>query len=112
MIEDGVIHVGVEMLLWMLAGVVVPTILFLWRLHTMNKRTLDMHLAPDDHGFGTRHTNALLDQHMKDELEMHSQSIVAMDKLTHVIGELSYYVRWMGTQQTGKKPPPYVSETG
>jgi hypothetical protein len=89
-------------------GFIIPTILFAWRLHYMVKRTLDMHHQPDRHGFGTGKTNELLSKHMDDELEMHRQSISAMSKLGNTISELSYYVRWMGKQQTGKTPPPYV----
>jgi len=92
----------------LIIGVVIPTLLFWWRLHGMTKHTRDMHLDPDEHGFGTNQTNQLLSQHMDDEMEMHREEMSAVKSLNYTIRELSHYIQWMAKQQTGKTPPPYV----
>ncbi len=108
--NEGVIHlvVDLEILVGTVMAIIVPTLLFWWRLHGMAKRNLDMHLDPDNHGFGTTTTNGLLSQHMADEQDMHAESLAATKYLTHTIRELSHYVRWMAKEQMGKSPPPFV----
>jgi len=109
MVVDNVMdHFTVGAIFGVVAGVIIPTVLFFWRLHYVAKRTHDMHLDPDKHGFGTETTNKLLIKHMDDETEMHRESMLATKELRHTIAELTHYVRWMGKTANGKSPPPYV----
>jgi hypothetical protein len=76
--------------------------------HGLAKKTLDMHKDPEDHGFGTNRTNALLSQHMDDEMEMHRQGLKATASLQRTIRELTHYVRWSAKQRSGEEPPPFI----
>lgn len=107
---DQAIHIVVtpEALWGFILSVGVPTLLFWWRLHALARKSVGMLTHPENHGIGTKGTNALLDQHMRDEADMHRESIASMKYLTHTIRELSYYIRWLGRQQLGKDIPPYI----
>ncbi len=96
---------------WWLTAVtigLVPTLIWAWRVHATVKDTHKMHLNPDKYGFGTAKTNAMLAQHMTDELDMLNESLIVTRDVKHAIKELSHYARWAAKQQTGKEPPPYV----
>lgn len=97
-----------EIQLGIITAILVPVLLFVWRLSAMVKKTYEMHHDPDEHGFGTETTNTLLLQHMKEETDMHQESIASTKELRHTIRELSHYVRWAAKERTGKTPPPYV----
>jgi len=101
-------HFTIETLFGVIAGVIIPTILFFWRLHYVSKRTHDMHLEPDKFGFGTAKTNELLIRHMDEEVTMHRESILATRELRDTIAELTHYVRWLHKSTNGKSAPPYV----
>jgi len=96
----------------LMSALVIPVLLFIWKMASMIKRTHDMHHAPDEHGFGTETTNKLLLQHMEEESEMHRESLDSLKLLRHTIRELSHYTRWAAEQSVGKKPPPYVRRNG
>ena len=91
-----------------ITAIVIPVLFFVWRIGAMIKKTHDMHHDPDTHGFGTETTNKLLLQHMKEESEMHRESIDSVKELRHTIRELSHYVRWSAKERIGKAPPPYI----
>ncbi len=102
------IQISLEALIGVVFLVVIPILLFWWRLHNLTLEIRDMHHAPDEHGFGTTRTNELLAIHMENEEEMQRKTLDALKYLTHTIRELTHYVRWMSEQQTEKKPPPFV----
>jgi len=90
----------------------IPTLLWLWSMHHKIKCTYEMHLEPDEYGFGTKFTNELLEKHMEDEVKMHHENLAVTRDLKHAIRELSHYARWAAKQQTGKEPPPYTRDIG
>jgi hypothetical protein len=104
----GEITLSIDAIIGLLIGIVIPTILFFWRMHYISKKVHDMHVSPDDHGFGTQRTNALLIQHMDDEAEMHRESIHVTKRLDYTIKELSHYIQWGYKQVHGREAPPYV----
>lgn len=102
------IQISFGALVGLVLGVIIPTLLYWWRLHYLTTQLHDMHKSPDEHGFGTASTNKMLEEHMDHEEEMQRKTLDALKYLTHTIRELSHYVRWLAEQQVGKKPPPFV----
>lgn len=102
--------ISIDTALGIAMGILVPLLLWGWKFHGMVKDTKEMHLDPDKYGFGTRTTNTLLQQHMKDEMEQHREYIAATKELKYVIQELSHYVQWMIKAEKGYQAPPYVRE--
>ncbi len=107
--EDiGEVMVSLDLVIGLIAGVLIPLVLFFWRIHHITTRTHEMHVNPDDFGFGTGETNQLLAKHMKDEEEMHRVAISTSKRLDYTIKELTHYIRWGYREQHGKEAPPYV----
>jgi len=65
-------------------------------------QTREMHLHPDEHGFGTETTNRLL----RESGKLMRDSAVATDKMTGAINRLIHYMMHEYEQRTGTKPPP------
>ncbi len=99
---------GFELWMAITLGIVIPVLVWCYRMHAMVKQTLAMHQNPDEHGFGTNRTNELLDKHMNQERDMHQATIDTMKALNRTTAELSHYIRWSTEQILGKKPPPFI----
>lgn len=102
------IELSVEFIVGICLGIVIPIILWAVRLHWITKRVLDMHMDPDEHGFGTEGTNSLIADLIDKQSVMHAEHMGSTKSLRYTIRELSHYVRWSAKHQTGKEPPPYV----
>jgi MFS superfamily sulfate permease-like transporter len=108
----GNITVSMDLVVGILLGIVVPTFLWALKMFSMVKQTRDMHLEPDEYGFGNDTTNKLLTEHFETEGQYHRQYIESNNALRHVVRELSHFMRWMVKESTGKEPPPYVRKNG
>ena len=99
-----------EMLMGIGFGAGVPILIWATRLHLMTKRILNMHLSPDDYGFGTGSTNKLISTLIEKQDVIHRENMGSTTALRHAVRELSHYVRWDTKERTGKQPPPYVRD--
>lgn len=84
------------------SAIVVPLIIWGYNLQSMLKKIVTLHeKAP---------VQSILDEHSRLLGEMHKEHTIVVANLGSCIAELSHYIRWLGGQQTGKSPPPYVRE--
>ncbi len=58
-----------------------------------------MHREPDRFGFGTGDTNKSL-------ADSHTEMLQCINSNTQAIKTLVHFIKWLGEQQTGEKPPP------
>jgi len=104
--------VSSDMILGIALGVGVPMLGWAFRIFWLVNATHKMHLKPDEHGFGSATTEALLINHFKVEEGLQRDAVSATKALRFAIKELSHYTRWSVKQRTGKEPPPYVRDAG
>ncbi len=84
-----------ESFLWLAGMLLLPlvaycfaTISILRDIKRSTDKLLEMHHAPDDHGFGTRQLTEI------------------MRDLRAAMIEMAHYTRWTAENLTGKSPPP------
>ena len=106
----GEVMVSLDLVIGIIAGVLIPLVLFFWRIHHITTRTHDMHVEPDKYGFGTGETNKLIVAHMLKEEDMHRGSIAATKRLDYTIKELTHYIRWGYRTQNGHEAPPFIRD--
>jgi len=94
-------HTELEWIIGAVTAILLPTLIWCWRLHGMVKRTLEMHMDPDKHGFGTQKTNDLLEKNMMNGREMHQASIHALQSLDATIDRLGTFIEKLIEVQTG-----------
>jgi len=104
---DG-ITISTDMLIGLFMGVAVPLLIFGLRMYTLVKQTRDMHLAPDEHGFGSGEIKALMEEHFSEEETFHREYVNSIKALRYAMKELTHFTKWSVTERTGKEPPPYV----
>tara|TARA_R110000803_G_scaffold117038_2_gene185585 strand:- start:625 stop:882 length:258 start_codon:yes stop_codon:yes gene_type:complete len=80
-----------EIALWAIGIMTAPAIV--GGFYTVNgiRELLSMHRNPERTGFGT--------------VGMHE----VINRNSDVIQDLTHYMKWVGEQQTGQKPPPPIS---
>jgi len=85
--------------LWIVGAIALPIlgwgIRITWLVGSTHKKTeklVEMHLEPDRYGFGTIKSNKQLEDN------------------TRAVKQLTHYMKWLVTEQTGKTPPPYVED--
>jgi len=109
--EFGNVMVSLDLVVGVIVGVLIPLVLFFWRIHHITTRTHEMHTNPDDYGFGSGKTNELIVEHMGKEEEMHRTAITATKRLDYTIKELTHYIRWgYKMQNHGKDAPPFIRD--
>ena len=109
--EDlGTVMVSLDLVVGLIAGVLIPLVLFFWRIHHITTRTHEMHVNPDKHGFGSGKTNELILKHMNKEEEMHRSQLTATKRLDYTIKELTHYIRWGYRTQNGVEAPPFIRD--
>lgn len=104
------ITISVELLLGLLIGAALPTLFWAWRMFSMTRQTRDMHLEPDEYGFGSGKIEALLTQNLETQAENQREYVKSNTALRYAFKELSHFMRWMVKENTGKEPPPYVRD--
>lgn len=89
----------IGVLLWVAGAALLPAIGWAIHLSTVamctrkdTQRLVDMHLRPDEHGFGTVKTGRQLEEN------------------TRAIQALTHYLKWFAEEQTGHKAPPPMEE--
>ncbi len=108
----GEVTVSIDLVIGVLLGVLVPSFIWAMRMFYMTKQLRDMHLDPEQYGFGSVETHEMLANHFKTEDEYHREYMDSNKILRNVIRELSHFMRWMVKESTGKEPPPYVRKNG
>jgi hypothetical protein len=81
----------VEIALWVVGVSALPCIVAVTYMTAGIRELLEMHRAPERTGFGT----------------VGMQEVI--DRNSDVIQDLTHYMKWVGEQQTGQKPPPPIS---
>jgi len=110
------INFSLQTIVGMIVGILIPALFWAWRVSAQQKKThscledlIEMHLD-ENSGFSNKKTNLLLEEHMRNEEDMHRATIEALNALNRTISELTHYIRWLTKQQLGKDVPPYVSD--
>jgi hypothetical protein len=85
------ITVSLEVAIGVVLGVIVPVLLYFWRMHSL----------------ASNHKTSLSD-HIEKEEKFLEESLEETKKVKYAIRELSHFSKWLAEMQTGKKPPPYV----
>ncbi len=109
-------EISLQTIIGLIVGILIPALFWAWRVSAQQKKTLDcleslteMHLD-EDSVFSTKKTNELLEQHMKQEQDMHRATVDALKALNRTIAELTHYIQWLTKQQIGKEAPPLVGD--
>jgi len=102
------IEISTDVLIGVVIGIVIPILLWGMKMYWMTKRNLNMHLDPEEYGFGSNSTNVLLEDLMEKQAVIHRENMASDKSSRYAIRELSHYVRWDTRQRMGKEPPPYV----
>ena len=111
-LHDSALHIEIETLVGIITAIGVPALLWSWRVFAMVKDILHMHMAPDDHGFGTSSTNALILKQTEMMSKIHIERDVVLLNLTLAIQELSHFMQWISKEQLGgTSPPPFVRQS-
>ena len=100
----GEVTISLGLALTIVLGIIVPVILYFWRMHNMVSHN-HKKLAE---GQGHRLTQTILKNHMEEEEMYHRENLQETREIKHAIRELSHYSRWLAKHQTGEHPPPYV----
>jgi hypothetical protein len=85
-----------------ISAIIIPLTLWGYKLQATLKRLVDLH----EHGS----VESILDEHSQLLGEMHKEHTVVVANLGNCIAELSHYIKWLGSQQTGRQPPPFVRD--
>ena len=108
-------NISLEGIVGLIVGILIPVLFWAWRMMSVQKKTqscveelINMHLD-EDSMFSTKKTNELLENHMRQEEDMHRATVEALRALNRTIAELMHYIQWSTSQTLGKKAPPYVS---
>ena len=104
--------ISAELALGILLGIIIPLVLWGIKMYSMTKQNLDMHLDPEEYGFGTTKTNQLLAEHNEQETMTHIEAIQTTRSLNMAINELTHYIKWLGEHSIGKNPPPPLRGAG
>jgi len=96
----------VETALWITGAALIPAIGWAIVVHTRLVRIeessntlVEMHRNPDDHGFGTRTTNRMIEDNTRNTSQIIEDNTRAIHALTH-------YIKWLATAQSPNDPPP------
>ena len=107
---------SLEAITGLFLAIVVPVLFWCWRVSSSQKAVIkaiddltEMHLD-DESVFSTRRTENLLSEHMKEEETMYRATLAALNRLDNTISELTYYVKWLNKQTSGKSPPPFLAD--
>ncbi len=108
--------ISLELMFGTFLGIVVPGLFWAWRVsasqrsHGERLKELTLMHLDEDSVFSTKRTNELLEKHMRQEENIHRSNTEALNALNRTIAELTHYIRWLTSEQTGKKAPPFVSK--
>lgn len=104
------VKISTDLLIGLLLGIAVPYLIYCLRMFSMTKQMRNGLLEQAEHGFGSEHTRALLQENLEALAEYHRESTKSTTALRYAFKELSHFMKWMVKERTGKEPPPYVRE--
>ena len=99
----GIILAFIALLLTIILGIVIP--LYRWatkatatlgNIQVLAAELIQMHKHPDEHEFGTKKTNEMLEGCVKEQ--------------TLLLQQMVHYLQWYIEESTGKTPPPFIQQ--
>ena len=104
------ITISMDLLLGILLGILLPTLAWGIKMLSLSLQLRNMHLEPDEHGFGSSNLETALTEHLRNDVSFHQDYINSNKALRYAINEMAHFMRWMAKERTGKEPPPYVRD--
>lgn len=102
------VTISMDLLLGVVLGIFLPTLVWGIKMLSLSLQLRDMHLEPEEHGFGTSELHTALKEHLEADSAFHREYINSNKALRYAIKEMAHFMRWQAKERTGKEPPPYV----